>query len=128
MRWRSSGHVHFVINGVDQGVAATDVPAGVYAVVDLYGRSARVSIVPQLTQQASVEEVSRYMVLWCFVFYCFVSYFITLQEQASEEPCVSWNDKERLQWYQRPLCFAATDSVAFFTDLRTATFVLVESS
>ncbi|OQR67141.1 neuralized protein 4-like [Tropilaelaps mercedesae] len=98
--WRSGGHLHFVINGVDQGVAATDVPEGVYAVVDLYGRSARVSIVPQVQQH-------------------------TDEDPGVEEQDVTWSNKERLQWFQRPLCFAATDSVAFSTDLRTATFVYI---
>lgn len=56
--------MHFVINGVDQGVAATDVPEGVYGVVDLYGRSAQVSIVVQLAQQQQqTDEVSRSVIL-----------------------------------------------------------------
>ncbi|XP_022686175.1 neuralized-like protein 4 isoform X3 [Varroa jacobsoni] len=99
--WRSGGHVHFVINGVDQGVAATDVPEGVYGVVDLYGRSAQVSIVVQLAQQQQQTD----------------------EDQDDDQQAMGWNSKDRLQWFQRPLCFAATDSVAFSTDLRTALFV-----
>lgn len=41
------------INGVDQGVAATDLPAYVYAVFDLYGQCEQVSI-------AAVDEESSY--------------------------------------------------------------------
>ncbi|KAL5014249.1 hypothetical protein ScPMuIL_008519 [Solemya velum] len=40
----SDGTLHFYFNGVDQGVACTDIPPGVYAVVDLYGQCAQVSI------------------------------------------------------------------------------------
>lgn len=35
----------FYVNGVSQGVAADDLPARVYAVVDLYGKCAQVTIV-----------------------------------------------------------------------------------
>ncbi|XP_043280017.1 neuralized-like protein 4 isoform X2 [Venturia canescens] len=37
--------LHLYINGVDQGVAATDLPAYVYAVIDLYGQCEQISIV-----------------------------------------------------------------------------------
>ncbi|XP_070207113.1 neuralized-like protein 4 isoform X3 [Littorina saxatilis] len=40
----SDGTLHFFRDGVDQGAACTDIPAGVYAVVDLYGLCAQVSI------------------------------------------------------------------------------------
>ncbi|XP_076451881.1 neuralized-like protein 4 isoform X3 [Babylonia areolata] len=40
----ADGTLHFFRDGVDQGVACTDIPAGVYAVVDLYGLCAQVSI------------------------------------------------------------------------------------
>ena len=42
---RSNGCLHFFINGEDQGVAASDVPPGVYGVVDLYGAAVKVSII-----------------------------------------------------------------------------------
>ncbi|CAM9951777.1 unnamed protein product [Lampetra planeri] len=38
------GALHYFINGVDQGPAATGLPAEVYAVVDLYGQCAQVSV------------------------------------------------------------------------------------
>ncbi|XP_012173117.2 neuralized-like protein 4 isoform X1 [Bombus terrestris] len=37
--------LHLIINGVDQGVAATDLPPYIYAVFDLYGQCEQVSIV-----------------------------------------------------------------------------------
>ena len=38
------GSLHFFVNGVDMGVAATNIPQKVHAVVDLYGRSVEISI------------------------------------------------------------------------------------
>jgi len=35
----------FYVNGVSQGVAADDLPARVFAVIDLYGKCAQVTIV-----------------------------------------------------------------------------------
>ncbi|XP_045542113.1 neuralized-like protein 4 [Papilio machaon] len=42
---KSCGSLHYFINGVDQGVAARDVAAPVWGVVDLYGMTSKVSIV-----------------------------------------------------------------------------------
>lgn len=39
-----NGNLHFFVNGVDMGLAATNVPQKVHAVVDLYGRCVEVSI------------------------------------------------------------------------------------
>ncbi|XP_034946058.1 neuralized-like protein 4 [Chelonus insularis] len=41
---RSNGNLHYLINGLDQGVAAK-VPAGVWGVVELYGMTVKVTIV-----------------------------------------------------------------------------------
>ena len=38
------GSLHFFVNGVDLGVATTDIPQNVFAVVDLYGRCVEISI------------------------------------------------------------------------------------
>jgi neuralized-like protein 4 len=35
----------FYVNGVSQGVAADDLPTNIFAVVDLYGKCAQVTIV-----------------------------------------------------------------------------------
>ncbi|XP_064610379.1 neuralized-like protein 4 [Liolophura sinensis] len=43
----SAGVLHFFVNGVDQGPAATGLPPTVYAVVDMYGKCAQVTIVDQ---------------------------------------------------------------------------------
>ena len=41
---RSDGSLHFYVNGMDQGLAASGLPGGLFAVVDLYGKCAQVSI------------------------------------------------------------------------------------
>lgn len=41
----SAGALHFYVNGIDQGPAATGIPSPVYAVVDMYGKCAQVTIV-----------------------------------------------------------------------------------
>lgn len=43
----SAGVLRFFVNGVDQGPAATGLPPSVYAVVDMYGKCAQVTIVDQ---------------------------------------------------------------------------------
>ncbi|XP_011253372.1 neuralized-like protein 4 [Camponotus floridanus] len=45
--------LHLFINGIDQGVAATDLPPYVFAVIDLYGQCEQVSL-------AGVNEESTY--------------------------------------------------------------------
>ncbi|XP_065359109.1 neuralized-like protein 4 [Calliphora vicina] len=42
---KDDGTLHFFVNGVDQGPAATKVPERVYGVIDLYGQAAQASIV-----------------------------------------------------------------------------------
>ena len=44
---KDSGVVHFFVNGVDQGMAASNVPENVYGVIDLYGQAAQATIVTQ---------------------------------------------------------------------------------
>lgn len=41
---QTNGDLHYLINGLDQGVAAK-VPAGVWGVIDLYGMTVKVTIV-----------------------------------------------------------------------------------
>ena len=41
---QSDGTLHFFINGVDQGVAATAIPSSVFAVIDLYGKCVEISL------------------------------------------------------------------------------------
>ena len=40
----SSGVLHFFVNGIDQGPAATNIPGKVYAVIDMYGKCAQVTV------------------------------------------------------------------------------------
>ena len=42
------GSLHYTINGQDQGMACENVPPNVYAVIDLYGQCAQVSVVHHL--------------------------------------------------------------------------------
>lgn len=42
---KENGILHFLVNGVDQGPAASNIPETVYGVIDLYGQAAQASIV-----------------------------------------------------------------------------------
>lgn len=44
MMRKNNGDLHYFINGLDQGVAAKNVPAKVWGVVDLYGMTVKVII------------------------------------------------------------------------------------
>lgn len=43
MMIKTGGELHYYINGLDQGIASSTVPAPVWAVVDLYGMTVKVS-------------------------------------------------------------------------------------
>ncbi|KAL1116658.1 hypothetical protein AAG570_005130 [Ranatra chinensis] len=45
MMRKSNGDLHYFINGLDQGVAASRVPESIWGVVDLYGMTVKVTIV-----------------------------------------------------------------------------------
>ena len=45
MRRKADGTLHFYVNSIDQGAAATNVPNMVYGVIDLYGQAAEATIV-----------------------------------------------------------------------------------
>eukprot|EP00061_Rhincodon_typus_P014222 g41121.t1 len=45
---KDDGSLHFFVNNVDQGLAASNVPSSVYAVVDLYGQAAQATIVDDI--------------------------------------------------------------------------------
>ncbi|XP_076684468.1 neuralized E3 ubiquitin protein ligase 4 [Andrena cerasifolii] len=51
--------LHLIINGVDQGVAATDLPPYAYAVFDLYGQCEQVSIVGNSSEPFSSAPVDN---------------------------------------------------------------------
>lgn len=50
---KPNGTLHFFVNGVDQGVAASNVPDNVYGVIDLYGQAAQATIVDQAGRGSS---------------------------------------------------------------------------
>jgi len=39
---KSNGDLHFYVNGLDQGIAATRVPSQLWGAVDLYGMTVKV--------------------------------------------------------------------------------------
>ncbi|KAL3861342.1 hypothetical protein ACJMK2_007378 [Sinanodonta woodiana] len=54
----AEGELHFFVNGADQGVAASEIPQAVYAVVDMYGKCAQVSIIdPDSTDNRNTVNV-----------------------------------------------------------------------
>jgi len=54
----AEGALHYFINGEDQGVAIESVPIGVFAVIDLYGVCAQVSVVNRGLNRAIAAENS----------------------------------------------------------------------
>lgn len=50
--------LHYYVNGEDQGAACSDIPTGIYAVIDLYGQCAQVSIVQPSHYPASSSDSS----------------------------------------------------------------------
>lgn len=46
MMIRTGRTLHYFINGMEQGIASTEVPTPVWSVVDLYGMTVKVRIVP----------------------------------------------------------------------------------
>ena len=56
----SCGDLHFYVNGVDQGIAASQVPANIYGVVDVYGRCAQVTIIDNASPKGTTLYRSMY--------------------------------------------------------------------
>lgn len=64
---KDNATLHFFVNGVDQGVAATSVPDRVYGVIDLYGQAAQATIVentdycsPTTVNSSSISNTTMY--------------------------------------------------------------------
>jgi len=53
----ADGSLHYYLDGIDQGVACSDIPTGVYAVIDLYGQCAQVTITGGSSIEQSVCEL-----------------------------------------------------------------------
>ena len=47
---KSNGCLHYYINAIDQGIAATRTPQTIWGVVDLYGMAVKVTIIDQSEQ------------------------------------------------------------------------------
>ena len=50
----SKGDLLFFVNGVSQGVAAANIPGHVFAVIDMYGKCAQVSLTDNSVQEARI--------------------------------------------------------------------------
>ena len=67
VRKGETGSLHFYINGLDQGVAATRVPSQMWGVVDLYGMTVKVRlyscmrIIWRYCNQILVLEITKLM-------------------------------------------------------------------
>ncbi|CAH2034233.1 unnamed protein product, partial [Iphiclides podalirius] len=58
MMRKSCGHLHYYINGIDQGVATDNVDQHVWGVVDLYGMTVKVTIVdPYEDMESNMNEL-----------------------------------------------------------------------
>ena len=58
---KRSGALHYYINGLDQGVAATSAPDPAWGVVDLYGMAVKVTIVDHNDLSAGASRLSPTM-------------------------------------------------------------------
>ncbi len=58
---KATGSLHYYINGIDQGVAATKVPQTVWGVVDLYGMAVKVAILEASVQAPREDSLSNRM-------------------------------------------------------------------
>ena len=52
----AQGDLVFFVNGVSQGVAATKIPSQVFAVIDMYGKCAQVSLTDNSVQEARLQS------------------------------------------------------------------------
>ena len=59
---KDNGTVHFFVNGIDMGVAASNVPENVYGVIDLYGQAAQATIIDQAGGCRLVTVIILYVV------------------------------------------------------------------
>ena len=48
------GALHFYVNGEDQGPAVSNIPERVWAIVDMYGKCAQVTIVDDVNRETSM--------------------------------------------------------------------------
>lgn len=58
----SQGDLIFYINGESQGIAASNIPNPVYALVNLYGKCVQVSMYPPIEQQVNMRKAT--IVIW----------------------------------------------------------------
>lgn len=80
---KETGMLHFFVNGIDQGAAASNIPDRVYGVIDLYGQAAQATIVDTLdcyspdTVNSSLSNATIYR-LSCSCFPHMMTYMICI--------------------------------------------------
>ncbi|XP_071451844.1 neuralized-like protein 4 [Hetaerina americana] len=60
MMRRDTGTLHYFINGVDQGAAATGIPSSVYGLIELYGSAAMATIVSKSDNNFALNLLKSY--------------------------------------------------------------------
>ena len=96
---KETGTVHFFVNGIDQGAAASNVPENVFGVIDLYGRASQATIIDQ-----NGMLVHRILKL-CLIMFCryvasvkvYMKYFLGTVEHTVCLKMCSRNYENRLK-------------------------------
>ncbi|KAI4464530.1 neuralized [Holotrichia oblita] len=62
---KENGNLHFFVNGIDQGIAASNVAERVYGVIDLYGQAVAATIVDTMDYESRIP-----LILVCLIRLC----------------------------------------------------------
>ena len=87
--WKNDETIRFTINGEDQGIAATDVTAGVYGVVDLFAQTSKVTIVDHsggLTHYGNFSFMFRRKLFANFYYFSIVSFIYAVTKMNLNIP------------------------------------------
>ncbi|XP_031830044.2 neuralized E3 ubiquitin protein ligase 4 [Nomia melanderi] len=91
--------LHLIIDGIDQGVVATDLPPYVYAVFDLYGQCEQISIVGNTVETFSAASVDNTATVGSMEFI-----------RAKIEDTENSREKADLECHEKETVVAATSS------------------
>lgn len=95
---KTGGELHYYINGLDQGIAATTVPSPVWAVVDLYGMTVKVSGLPDKLGVSTGQAKNTWLLMafmglkfsvYCVAIFLHFSIFSELSFHPSSPPQVT---------------------------------------
>jgi len=87
--WKNDETIRFTINGEDQGIAATNVPAGVYGVVDLFAQTSKVTIVDHsggLTHYGNLSFMFRRKLFANFYYFHIISFIYAVTKRNLNIP------------------------------------------